>query len=65
MKLIYIDESGGLKGSFNYFNISLLLINNEKDLKKLEYVTKRFRRGKYKKKLKMLGRLRHINPVKI
>jgi len=52
MKLIYIDESGGLKGSFNYFNISLLLLNNTKDLKKLEYSIKRFRKGKYKKKLK-------------
>ncbi len=33
MKFIYVDESGGLKGDFNYFNISLLVFNDEKELK--------------------------------
>lgn len=52
MKFIYVDESGGLKGDFNYFNISLLVFNDEKELKKLKNTIKRFRRGKYRKQLK-------------
>jgi hypothetical protein len=49
MKFIYVDEIGGLKGDFNYFNISLLVFNDEKELKKLKNTIKRFRRGKYRK----------------
>lgn len=53
MKYIYIDESGGLKGDrFKYFNISLLVIEKEKDLRILKNSIKRFRRGKYQKQLK-------------
>ena len=43
MKFIYIDESGGLKWDFNYilYNIRLLVINNEKDLKMLKNTIKK------------------------
>lgn len=52
MRFAYIDESGVIKGDSDYFNISLLVINNERDLKRLENTVKRFRRDKYKKRLK-------------
>ncbi|MEA4957927.1 hypothetical protein SDC9_37516 [bioreactor metagenome] len=61
MKFIYIDESGGLKGNFDYFNISLLIFNNEKDLKKLKNSIKRFRRGKYKKQLRNVKEIKAYN----
>lgn len=52
MKFAYIDESGVINGDSDYFNISILVINNEKDLRILKNTVKKFRRGKYKKQLK-------------
>ncbi|MCL2688078.1 MAG: DUF3800 domain-containing protein [Methanobrevibacter sp.] len=61
MKFAYIDESGVIKGNSNYFNISLLIVNNEKDLKRLKHAVKRFRKGKYKKQMKNVKEIKAYN----
>ena len=52
--MLYLDESGdlGLNGS-EYFIISILIINNEIDNKKLKKIFKKMRKYKFKKELKV------------
>jgi len=54
MAFLYLDESGDLElNGSNYFIISILIVNTEKDGIKLKKIFKKIRKYKFKKELKI------------